>query len=92
MTRTFADQRCLRRVNARNYTSAGSFRKTDRNLCQVVRILSFGKNDFRHAAPHVPAEIKAGKVTDPLEPEPLNRLSCSLEGDLPVPVPGKKIL
>src|SRR5208337_3702526 len=92
VSRPLADQCSLRRVNARNYAPAGRFSKTDRNFCQVDRIFPFGKDDFRHAAPDIPAEIEAGKIADPLKAEPFNRLCCGLKGDLPVTVPGQKIL
>jgi len=50
---------------------------SDSNWCKVGRVLAFRQYYLRHAAPHVPAKIHTGKISDAIEAQSFDSLSCS---------------
>jgi len=52
----------------------------------VTGIFSFRKHDLRHPAPDIPAEINAGEIPDPVEPQAFDGLGCGIEREGACPV------
>jgi hypothetical protein len=72
----FTDRSDLVPADPGNNTTPGSLCMLYGDGCQVGGVLSFRKHHFGHAAPHIPAEIHAGKIPDAVETQTLDSFSC----------------